>query len=148
MAMDLSVGKGKKRGARPEMNVTPLVDVVLVLLIIFMVVTPLLSKQFWVHLPTEPREQNQAAPPPRTDGPPPVVVSVDRSGTVRVNQEVVALAELPRKLRRVLAARRERTVFFDAADDAPFDRAVAALDAARGGGAATIAVMTEGVVGR
>ena len=54
MGVELQVGK--KRRVTPHMNVTPLVDVVLVLLIIFMVITPMMVKQFWVHVPPEPEE--------------------------------------------------------------------------------------------
>ncbi len=140
MGMDLGGPRGKKKGrARPEMNVTPLVDVVLVLLIIFMVITPMLTKQFWIFLP----DRNQTEQPPAADAEPPLVVSVDGSGVIRVNTDVVTLDGLPTKLRRVLAARTNRAVFFDAADDAPFDKAMEALDKARAGGASTIAVSTE-----
>ena len=142
MAMDVGSGGGKKRRARPEMNVTPLVDVVLVLLIIFMVVTPLLAKQFWISLPDQNDEQE---PPPDTE--PPLVVSVGSDGTIRINTEEVQAADLSSRLQRVLAARRSRTIFFDAADDADFGRAVEALDLARGGGATTIAVATEALPG-
>jgi biopolymer transport protein ExbD/biopolymer transport protein TolR len=143
MAMDLTAGgkAGKKRGAKPEMNVTPLVDVVLVLLIIFMVITPLLSKQFWIFLPLKP--EATAPPPPPDPNHPAIVVSVDGAGVIRINSDEVQLADLGTRLHRILAARGDRTIFFDAANDAPFERAVAALDAARGGGATTIAVATE-----
>lgn len=143
MAMDL--GGGKKKGARPEMNVTPLVDVVLVLLIIFMVITPLLTKQFWIFLPIKP-EQDQPPPAP-TEEVKSVVVSVDAAGKVFINQDEVALDALPARLRRVLAAKGDRTIFFDAHDDAPFEVAVRALDASRGGGATTIAVATSSLAG-
>ena len=53
MAMDIGSSGGKPGRAVPAMNVTPLVDVVLVLLIIFMVITPMLAKQFWLHLPNK-----------------------------------------------------------------------------------------------
>ena len=142
MAMDFGTGGGKKRRPRPEMNVTPLVDVVLVLLIIFMVVTPLLAKQFWISLPDQNDEQE---PPPDTE--PPLVVSVGSDGTIRINTEEVQAADLSSRLSRVLAARRSRTIFFDAADDADFGRAVEALDLARGGGATTIAVATDALPG-
>lgn len=141
MAFEVATGKGGKKGrARPDMNVTPLVDVVLVLLIIFMVITPMLAKQFWVHVPAEP--EPDAAPWPPSDHET-VVVTVDREGVVRINRDEVALAELPTRLERVLAASQDRTVFFDAASDAPYARAVEVLDAARGGGATTIAVATS-----
>jgi biopolymer transport protein ExbD/biopolymer transport protein TolR len=138
MAMDL--GAGTKKGARPEMNVTPLVDVVLVLLIIFMVITPLLTKQFWIFLPTKP-EQERPTPTPSAEVRS-VVVTVDAAGKVFINHDEVALEALPERLRRVLAAKGDRTIFFDAHDDAPFEVAVRALDASRGGGATTIAVAT------
>ena len=142
MAIDLGTGGGGKRGqagrAQPSMNVTPLVDVVLVLLIIFMVVTPLLAKQFWIHLPN-PVEKEQA-PADDNDS---VVVRVTSQGDILINRDTVPKALFADRLRRVLAARTDRTIFFDADDDADFALAVETMDLARGGGAATIAVMTE-----
>jgi biopolymer transport protein ExbD len=70
---------------------------------------------------------------------------VNPEGHFQINKEIVADAEFAEKLRRVLIARGERKVFFDAADRAPYSRAVRALDLARVGGAAHIAVLTEGV---
>jgi len=136
MAFDTG-GGGKKSKPRPDMNVTPLVDVVLVLLIIFMVVTPMLAKQFWVNVPSEPDEN--AAPPPPSDAPPSIMVTVQPDGTVRINSDIVPLAELSERVTRALAAREDRTVFFDA----EYGIAVEVLDALRGGGATTVAVMTE-----
>lgn len=144
MAFDVAAepsGRKHRGRARPEMNVTPLVDVVLVLLIIFMVVTPLLSKQFSLAIPTRPNE------PERTDeGRDPVVVSVDAAGRFRIQRETVADAELTDRLRRVIAAQGHRTIVFDAHDDVPYERAVEALDRARAAGATTIAVATERLV--
>jgi biopolymer transport protein ExbD/biopolymer transport protein TolR len=145
MAMDLSAGKRGRKGPRPEMNVTPLVDVVLVLLIIFMVITPLLSKQFWIHLPIEERNQQPAEPQNASDGP--IVVSVDEGGVVRINREVVAMDAFASKLRRVLAARGDRAIFFDAAETATYETAVQVLDLARSGGASTIAILTRPMTG-
>ena len=140
MGMDLSSGSGKPGRASPQMNVTPLVDVVLVLLIIFMVITPLLSKQFWLHLPDkvekEEKEQNK-------NDKPPIVVFVNKAGEIEVNHEVIPKAEFADKLKRMLAGSGQRTIFFDAAEDAEFGRAVEVMDLSRGGGAATIAVLTE-----
>jgi biopolymer transport protein ExbD/biopolymer transport protein TolR len=135
-----SGGKRKKRGARPAMNVTPLVDVVLVLLIIFMVVTPLLSKQFWLNVPKKEEKQE---PQPQNDDNPPVVLQVTAEGKIKVGPDEVADADLAEKLKRVFAARNDHTLFFGAAPDVPFGRAMEAMDIARGGGAVTIAVMTE-----
>jgi biopolymer transport protein ExbD len=140
MAFDLGPKGGKLGRPRPNMNVTPLVDVVLVLLIIFMVVTPLMAKQFWIHLPNKVEKE----PPHDTpDKDQPIVVSLTRTGEIRINRDVVPKNEFAAKLHRVLAAREQRTVFFDADDDAEFGNAMEALDFARAGGAATIAVLTE-----
>jgi len=140
MAFDLGPKDGKLGRPKPNMNVTPLVDVVLVLLIIFMVVTPLMAKQFWVHLPNKVEKE-----PPRDmpDKDQPIVISVTRTGQIKINRDVVGRPEFSARLRRVLAARQGRAVFFDADDDAEFGTAVEAMDFARAGGAATIAVLTE-----
>jgi len=145
MGMDLRQQGGKPGRAQPSMNVTPLVDVVLVLLIIFMVITPLLAKQFWLHLPNK-IEKDQ--PRDLSDKDKPIVVSVTKAGEIKINREVVSNSEFSIKLRRVLSASEQRTIFFDAEDDAEFGNAVEALDLARAGGAATIAVLTEPMASR
>ena len=140
MSFELASGpKGKKKHATPDMNVTPLVDVVLVLLIIFMVITPLLAKQFWVHVPRTPDEAPSAPITPDKS----IVVTVRADGEIRINREVVALAELSPRLTRILSASQQRTVFFDAAADAPYGTAVAVLDQVRAGGGTTIAVSPQ-----
>lgn len=140
MGMDLDTGGGKK-SVRPVMNVAPLVDVVLVLLIIFMVITPLLNKQMTVNVPVKPEDKPEVAPNPLAE--PQVVLWVGADGQARLNRDVVADDQLATRLRSVYAARRDQTLFFDSADDAPFGRAVQVLDAARGAGITTIAVLTE-----
>jgi biopolymer transport protein ExbD/biopolymer transport protein TolR len=139
MGMDIGAPKGKAGRATPSMNVTPLVDVVLVLLIIFMVITPLLAKQFWLNLPNKVEEQAPDTP----DDSKPIVVSVSKKGEIRINHDVVAKDQFENKLKRVLAGSGQRTIFFDAEDDAEFGVTVEAMDLARAGGAATIAVLTD-----
>jgi biopolymer transport protein TolR len=141
MAMDLGARPNKAGRASPSMNVTPLVDVVLVLLIIFMVITPMLAKQFWVHLPSKPDDREQPEPPDPNDEKP-VVVFVNSAGEFHVNRDVIQKERLASRIRGVLAAKGQRTVFFDAAEDAPFGSAVEAMDLAREGGAATVVVLT------
>ncbi len=123
------------------MNVTPLVDVVLVLLIIFMVVTPLLTKQFWVHTPKQEKEEVKRRSCGR--------IRSRRSScgsaaerTVTVNGADVALDELAQRLKRMFAARDDHILFFDAADDVDYGFAVEVMDQAREGGAVTIAALT------
>ncbi|MDX2023442.1 MAG: biopolymer transporter ExbD [Deltaproteobacteria bacterium] len=144
MGMDVEVGdKGGKKGRakhRPEMNVTPLVDVVLVLLIIFMVLTAALNEHFWLNVPEKNKddvvEQDD-------DAEQPIVVSVNAQGRIQINRDVYPDNEFAARLRRMLVARGDRRVYFDAQDRVPFARAVQVLDLARGGGAAHIAVVTE-----
>jgi biopolymer transport protein ExbD len=140
MGMDLS--SGPKKAVRPSMNVAPLVDVVLVLLIIFMVITPLLTKQLTVNVPNKP-DETEPAPPPDPGAEPQIVLWVDSQGQARINKDIVIDSDVPLRLRRVFAARRDQTLFFDAASDAPFGRALQVLDVARGAGLVTIAVLTE-----
>jgi biopolymer transport protein ExbD/biopolymer transport protein TolR len=140
MGMNLDSG-GKKKGVTPEMNVTPLVDVVLVLLIIFMVITPLLSKNFWVHTPKQEKEEIEK-PELAEDPNPPLVLRVSKENTVAVNGADVPIAELPERLKRMFAAREDHIVFFDAADEVEYGFAVQVMDKAREGGAVTIAALT------
>jgi biopolymer transport protein ExbD len=132
MAFDL----GKGRSVRPSMNVTPLVDVVLVLLIIFMVITPLLARQVSLRVP--PKEGEAAAPPPAAEADTPIVLQLDREGTMHLNKIRVTKTELAAKLEPALAARSDRVLFFDAHDDLPYAAAMEALDAARGAGAVVV----------
>jgi biopolymer transport protein ExbD len=143
MGMDVGAKpSGKKGRATPEMNVTPLVDVVLVLLIVFMVMTAMMNEHFWVHVPEkEKQEQTQEQDP--AEGEAPIVVSVNRNGQIQINQDVFSDKEFPSRLRRMLVARGELRVYFDAQDGVPYARAVEAMDLTRGAGAAHIAVVTE-----
>ena len=126
------------------MNVTPLVDVVLVLLIIFMVITPLLSKNFWIHLPKQEKEevtrdQLQADPTP------PLVLHVGAGRAIQVNGADVAFEELSDRLKRMFAARDDHVLFFDASDDAEYGFTVEVMDQAREGGAVTIAALSASI---
>jgi biopolymer transport protein ExbD len=143
MAIALGAG-GKKKAVEPAMNVTPLVDVVLVLLIIFMVVTPLLSKDFWVHLPKQ--EKEDITPEQLQDDPtPPLVLRVGPDRTLQVNGAAIEFAELSDRLKRMFAARDDHVLFFDADDETDYGFAVEVLDQARDGGAVTIAPLVEGL---
>ena len=139
--MAMQVGSARGKGPAPDMNVTPLVDVVLVLLIIFMVMTPLANKKFWVHTPQHEKQEVEKKELV-VDPEPPLVLRVEADATVKVNGTVVPFDELPVRLRRMFAAREDHILFFDAADDAPYGFTVQAMDRAREGGAVTIATLT------
>jgi biopolymer transport protein ExbD/biopolymer transport protein TolR len=138
----MSVGAGDGKVVAPQMNVTPLVDVVLVLLIIFMVITPLLTKTFWIHTPRQ--EKQEVKREDVADDPtPPLVLRVGAGRSVEVNGTTVTFEEVADRLRRMFAARDDHVLFFDAADDADYGFAVEVMDQARAGGAVTIATLTE-----
>jgi biopolymer transport protein TolR len=127
------------KGPNSDINVTPLVDVVLVLLIIFMVVTPLLEKDIEVKVPTtETVEQVEEVPQNQ------LVVSITPDGQLKINSELVSLEAYVDQLKRVLAARPagEKLVFFTADDSTNYGKLVAALDGAKAAGAETLGMMT------
>jgi biopolymer transport protein ExbD len=125
--------------ANADINVTPLVDVVLVLLIIFMVVTPLMNKELEVRLPLREDEAVVEEGDPHQ-----VMVAVSSEGQLTLNGEPVSEADYIPRLMRVLAAKRagDRLLFFTADDRAPYGKVVAALDGAKAAGAEVLGLMT------
>jgi len=141
MAMQVGGGSGGK-DVRPNMNVTPLVDVVLVLLIIFIVITPQLTKKFWVHTPKQEKKEVEKQDLTK-DPSPPLVLRVSNEQHITVNGTDVSYEELPGRLRRMFAARDDHVLFFDADDQVQYGFAVEVMDQARAGGAVTIAPLIE-----
>ncbi|RMG97789.1 MAG: biopolymer transporter ExbD [Deltaproteobacteria bacterium] len=139
MAMDLGGAEGKH--TRPEMNVTPLVDVVLVLLIIFMVLAPVLTRSFFVRVP--PKEEDPQEETAAVDPNVPVVLGVHDDGSFDVNGRTVDERELSGYLRRVFNARPDNVLYLDGADDVAFAKVIEAIDLARRGGAAPIVLLTK-----
>lgn len=126
----------------PQMNVTPLVDVVLVLLIICMVIAPLLTKTFWIHTPSQQKEEVEKQT--LADDPtPPLVLRVGADGALQINGSAIAYDDLSERLRRIFAARTDHILFFDADDHATYGFVVQVMDQAREGGAVTIAALTQ-----
>jgi biopolymer transport protein ExbD/biopolymer transport protein TolR len=137
--MAIQIGSKKKRS--PEMNVTPLVDVVLVLLIIFMVVTPLLRREFWTHLPKQEKKEVIQ----RTQTNDSLVLRVLPKNKILVNKSEISFSELSGKLKRMFAAKDDHILFVDIDDDANYGFAVNAMDKAKEGGAVTIALLAKAV---
>ena len=144
MGMDV----GAKKGPRSDINITPLVDVVLVLLIIFMVLTPLMEKEIGVRVPEDiPPEQLTEPPPPDLTQ---VVFKVDEAGNFHLNSETLNDSNIQDRLKAYykLSKSKEATqgppvIFFDADDKAKYVRAVRALDAIRDSSSGwTIGMMT------
>jgi biopolymer transport protein TolR len=135
MGMDL--GRSTK-GTRSQINITPLIDIVLVLLIIFMVATPSMRKHLSMAIPPP-------APPETQNDPlsPPIVVEYTAARQLTVNHEPVAAEGLRAKMVERLGATRQKVVFFKAEDKAAYGEVVHLLDIARGSGAETLAIVTE-----
>src|SRR5579859_2336953 len=102
---------GGGAGVRSDINITPLVDVVLVLLIIFMVMTPTLLKEMNLTVPE--KADVQVVTPTTTDQ---VVVSVTREGKLAINREPISEAVLTERVHEQMAGRSEKLVFFDIDD--------------------------------
>jgi biopolymer transport protein TolR len=142
MGASLGGGGGKKSGSTPNINITPLVDVVLVVLIIFMIVTPMVTKTFWLNLP--PKNDEKDVTPPSDNKP--LVMTVDKAGVIRMNTTVIAKNEIKERVPRMLAAKDQKVLYFDAANDASYAAAIEAMDLSRSAGVKSIAILTESVM--
>jgi len=123
-----------------DINVTPLVDVVLVLLIIFMVVTPLLEKDIEVKVPdTQKTDTVEDVPQDQ------LIVSVNDKGEIKINTEVVKEEDYVNRLKRMVAAKAagEKLVFFMPDEKANYGTLIKVLDGAKQAGAETLGMMTE-----
>lgn len=126
-----------QRGTIAEMNVVPLIDILLVLLIIFMVISPRVPVGLSVVLPEPPDEI--LGPPEPVDV---VVVQVLRDGSLRINQQPVAWRDLQARLEAVFKLRASRVAFVRGDDEIEFGAVARAIDAMRGSGITSVGLMT------
>lgn len=136
----MAMGLGSKRPVT-DINVTPLIDVVLVLLIIFMVLTPLAEKQKFIRVP-EYQPELQPVPP---DSVPPdqTILTALANGRVLLNRQEMGVEDAMQRLNAGYEGRPSKVLFFNAEDAVKYDQAVRVLDAAHGAGVNTIGMMTD-----
>jgi biopolymer transport protein ExbD len=130
-------GVGGKGAVRAEINITPLVDVVLVLLIIFMVMTPILLKELGVQVPE--KVDVRAEVPPGEQ----VVLGVAADGALTLDRAPLPRDQLAPRIRALMSARREKVVFFDVAEAANYGEVVGVMDECRGAGAEVLGIVTR-----
>jgi len=136
MAMSSSAGRGE---VTSEINVTPMADVMLVLLIIFMVVTPMLQKGTNVELARTHNPVNM----PDADHDDAVLVAVTRDGKFFLNQTRIAIDELPGKVNDILATKMDKTVFVKSDYRARYGDVVQVVDTIRNAGVDKVGLLTE-----
>jgi biopolymer transport protein ExbD len=135
MAFSAGGAKGRPSG---EINVTPLIDIVLVLLIIFMVMTPVMLKELVAKVPQKSTELV-----PQPPGENPIVVELDARDQLSLNGEPLAAEALAGEVAERLRHDRQKVVFFRIDDDANYGRAVRIMDICKGAGAATLGIITK-----
>lgn len=134
MAMDVGGAKG---GIKSDINVTPLVDVMLVLLIIMMIVAPLLQKGADVKLPVAAYSSDKPETQDQT------VVAIDSQGRFFVNGVPVREDELRQRVEDILAEKAERIVLIKADEDAQYSAIMAAMDQLRSAGIEDMGLITD-----
>ena len=135
----MAMGASSAGQYKSDINITPLVDVVLVLLIIFMVITPLLQMGYDVKVP--PKSAGPTGPPPADL----IIVSLTPENKIFLNKEEVNSQTLSLRLTEILKNRSNKTIFFSGDDGANYGEVVRVMDLCRNAGAKNMGIVLEAV---
>lgn len=134
--MGMSTGSGTKS----DINITPYIDILLVLLIIFMVIQPTTQYDLNARVPEDAPEDIPDDVIIKSDA---IVVTISSSGALEVNQEPVTLDRLGSRLFEIYSARQNKNMFVQAAEDLPFGEVIRVIDVAKGSGVGDVGLMID-----
>jgi len=130
---------GTNKGAMANINITPYIDILLVLLIIFMVITPIHQMDLDVKVPqTSDNSDTKSVVDPNV-----IVVSIGEDARIAINQEETNIAQLGSKLQEIYTKRANKNMFVSASAKLPYGDVVKIIDIAKGAGVGDIGLLTE-----
>jgi len=135
----MGMAVGTASGPKSDINITPYIDILLVLLIIFMVITPTKQLDLEVKVPQEAPKTDKPMPPP----PGLIVVSMSDTAQLAINQEPIGIGDLGTKLTEIYSARANKNMFISASAKLPYGDVVKIIDIAKGAGVLDVGLLTE-----
>ncbi len=135
----MSMSTGTVSGPKSDINITPYIDILLVLLIIFMVIQPTTQYDLRARVPAKPPEDLPENVVIKSDA---IVVAVSLDGEISINQDPVSLNQLGTRLLDIYSARANKNLFVQAHDELPFGTVIRVIDLAKGAGVGDIGLIT------